>query len=67
MLKLSRSSDLALRDDNNEFVRGGGDIRNLSKFKKSKNAKSRIQMCIKTMRKLKFLTPSIKKAFNQLK
>ena len=38
MLKTSKLLDLAQRDDDDKVVRGSGD-RNLSKFKKSKNAK----------------------------
>ena len=41
MLKTTRSLDLAQRDEDDEVVGGGGD-RNLSKSKKSKNAKSGI-------------------------
>ena len=66
MLKTTGSSDSAQRDDDNEVVGGGGD-RNLSKSKKSKNAKSGIQTCVEATGEPTFLTPSTRKAFNQLK
>ena len=66
MLKTTGSSDLAQRDDDDEVVGGGGD-RNLSKSKKSKNAKSRIQTRFGAMEEPTFLTPNTRKAFNQLR
>ena len=57
---------MALRDDDNEVVGGGGD-RNLSKSKKLKNTKSGIQTYIRAMGEPTFLTPSAKEAFNQLR
>ena len=66
MLKITGSSDSAQRDDDNEVVGGSGD-RNLSKSKKSKNTKSGIQTRIGATGELTFLTPSAKKAFNQLR
>ena len=66
MLKTTRSSDSAQRDDDNEVVGGGGD-RNLSKSKKSKNAKSGIQTGIGAMGEPTFLTPSAREAFYQLR
>ena len=65
MLKITGSSDLALRDDDDEVVECGG--RHLSKFKKSKNAKSRIQTYLRVMGEPTFLTPDAREAFNQLK
>ena len=65
MLKMSRSFDLAQRNNNNEIVGGGSDDKNLSKFKKSKNAKSRIQIYIRATREPTFLTSGAKEAFNQ--
>ena len=66
MLKMTRLLDLSQRNDNDEVVGGGGD-RNLSKSKKSRNAKSRIQTHIGAMGESTFLTPGAKKAFNQLR
>ena len=66
MLKTTGSSDSAQGDDDDEVIGGGGD-RNLSKSKKSKNAKSGIQMRIVATRELTFLTPSVKEDFNQLR
>ena len=65
MLKITRSSNLALRNDNDEVIEGGG--RNLSKSKKSKNAKSEIQTHFEAMEEPIFLTSDARKAFNQLK
>ena len=59
-------SNLAQKDDDNEIVRDGGD-RNLSKSKKSKNAKSGIQMHFGATGEPKFLTPDAREAFNQLR
>ena len=66
MLKTTGSSDLAQRDDDDEVVGGGGD-RNLSKSKKSKNAKSGIQTRIGATGEPTFLTPGAREAFNQLR
>ena len=57
---------MAQRNNDNKVVGGDGD-RNLSKFKKLNNAKSKIQICIRATKEPTFLTPSTKKAFNQLK
>ena len=66
LLKMTRLSDLPQRNDDDEIVGGGGG-RNLSKFKKSKNAKSGIQIRIRAMEEPIFLTPGAKEAFNQLR
>ena len=66
MLKKIELSDLALGDDNNEVVRGSGD-RNLSKSKKSKNAKFGIQTCIGATGEPTFLITSAREVFNQLR
>ena len=66
MLKTTGSSNLFPGDDDDEVVGGGGD-RNLSKFKKSKNAKSGNQTCIKATEEPKFLTSKPKEAFNLLR
>ena len=66
MLKTTRLSDLAQKDDNDEVV-GGGGKKNLSKSKKSKNVKSGIQMRIRAMEESTFLIPDTRKTFNQLK
>ena len=65
MLKTTGSSDLAQRDDDNEVVEGGD--RNLSKSKKSKNAKSGVQTRLGATKEPTFLTPGAKEAFNQLR
>ena len=67
ILKMTRSSDSAQRDNNNEVVGGVGNDRNLSKSKKSKNAKSGIQIRIRATRKPIFLILDIREAFNQLR
>ena len=71
MLKTIGSSNSTPRlgTDDDEVVRGGGkaDDRNLSKFKKSKNAKSGIQMRLSTTGEPTFLIPNAKEAFNQLR
>ena len=64
MLKTTRSSDLSQRDNKNEVV--GGDDRNLSKSKKSKNIKPEIQTRIGATREPTFLIPGAREAFNQL-
>ena len=64
MLKTIGSSNLPSGDDDNEVV-GDSRDRNLSKSKKSKNAKSEIQMCIRATRKPTFLTSGATEAFNQ--
>ena len=56
-----------MRNNDNEVVGGVGDDRNLSKSKKSKNAKSEIQTCIGATRESTFLTPDTREAFNQLR
>ena len=65
MLKTTGSSDSALKDDDDEVVEGSG--RNLSKSKKSKNAKSGIQTHLGVMGESTFLTPNTREAFNQLR
>ena len=71
MLKTTRSSDSApkLGADVDAVVGGGSkaDDRNLSKSKKSKNAKSGKQTRIGATRKPAFLTPGARKALNQLR
>ena len=64
MLKTTGSSDFAYGVDHDKVVEGGGGDRNLSKSKKSKNAKSRIQMYIRAIGEPIFLTPGAKGAFN---
>ena len=66
MLKMTRLSDLAERNKDNEVV-GVGSNKTLYKSKKLKNAKSKIQMHIKAMGEFIFLTPSAKEVFNQLR
>ena len=66
MLKMIRSSDSPPKDDDNKIVGGGGD-RKLSKSKKSKNAKSAIQMSIRATEEPTFLTSVTKDAFNKLR
>ena len=65
MLKMTRSSNSALSNNNNEDI-GGGKDKNLSKSKKSKTAKSRTQTRIGAMGEPIFLTFNIRKAFNPL-
>ena len=70
MLKTTGSSDLATRELGADEVVGGGrkaDDKNLSKSKKSKNAKSGIPTCIRATGEPTFLTPGAKKSFNQLR
>ena len=62
----------AFRAGNNEVVRGVGDradktVMDLSKSKNKKFRKLMYIPNIKTTRKLNFLTPNAKKAFNHLK
>ena len=63
MLKTTGLSNFAQRDDNDEVVEGNGD-RNMSKSKKSKNAKPEIQTFIRATGESIFLILSTKKAFN---
>ena len=63
MLKTTGLSNLPWRDNDNEVVWD----RNLSKSKKSKNAKSGIQTRIRAMGESTFLTPGTRETFNQLK
>ena len=63
MLKTIRSLDSTPEDNENEVAGAGGD-RNLFKSKKSKNAKSGIQTCIRAIGELMFLTSSAREAFN---
>ena len=65
MLKTTGSSDLALRNDDDEVVEGGD--RNLSKSKKSKNAKFGVQTRLGATEEPTFLTLDARKAFNQLR
>ena len=67
ILKTTKSLDLTLRNNNDKIVEGGGNDRNLSKSKKSKNAKSEIQIHIGAMEKPIFPIPGAREAFNQLK
>ena len=71
MLKTTRLSNLASRlgANNNAVVGDGGkaDDKNLLKSKKSKNAKSKIQMRLGAMGKPIFLTSNAREAFNQLR
>lgn len=75
MLKITGlSKALALKAskaDDNEIVEidGRADkmFKNLSKCKKSKNKKFKIQTCIRATKKPTFLTPSAKETFNFLK
>ena len=67
ILETTGSSDLAQKDNDNEVVGGGGNDRNLSKSKKSKNAKSRIQTRIGATGEPTFLNTGAKEIFNQLK
>ena len=64
MLKTTGLSDLPLGNDDNEVI-GGGEDKNLSK--KSKNAMSGIQICIKAIGEPTFLTSGAIEAFNQLR
>ena len=66
MLKMIRSLNLPPGDDNDEGISGGGD-RNLSKSKKSKNAKSGNQTYIEATEEPKFLTFKAREAFNLLR
>ena len=63
MLKTTRLSDSAQKNDDNEVV-GGGNNMNLSKSKKSKNAKSGIQTCFGAIGELTFLTLDARDVFN---
>ena len=70
MLKKTRSLNLALKVLGADEVVGGGgkaNDRNLSKSKKSNNAKSGIQTRIETTEEFIFLTPDTREAFNQLR
>ena len=66
MLKTTGSSNLAQEDNGNEVIRGDGN-KNLSKSKKLKNAKSKIQMRIGATGELTFLISGTKETFNQLR
>ena len=66
MLKTTGSLDLLQRNDDNEVVGRGGD-RNLFKSKRSKNAKSKVQMPFGATGESTFLTPNAREAFNQLR
>ena len=56
-----------LQANDNEVVEGGRDDKNLSKFKKSKNAKSEIQIRIGATRKSMFLASGTREIFNHLR
>ena len=58
---------MAQRYNDNEVSKGSGNDRNLSKSKKSKNAKSGIQTHIGAMKESTFLTLDAREAFNQLR
>ena len=62
---MTGSSDLALKNNDDKVVEGGG--RNLSKSKKLKNAKFGIQTYLGVMWEPTFLTPNTREAFNQLR
>ena len=68
---MTGSSNLAPRlgADDDEVVRGGGKAnnKNLSKSKKSKNAKFAIQTRLSVIRESTFLTLDAREAFNQWK
>ena len=66
MLKTIGLSDSLLGDDDDKVI-GSSRYRNLSKSKKSKNAKSGIQMRIGAIREPTVLTSSTTEAFNQLR
>ena len=70
ILMITGLLDLALWEFRADKIVGGGgkaDDRNLSKSKKSKHAKSRIQTHIKAMGEPTFLTLSANEVFNQLR
>ena len=67
MTEPSNSAPRELQANGNKVVGGGRDDKNLSKSKKLKNTKSRIQTRIGATRKPIFLTSGTRKAFNQLK
>lgn len=71
MLKMTKSSDSSFRPFKAEGNRVISKIDkifiNLSKFKKLKNAKFKIQMRIQAIKEVIFLTLSIKKVFSHLK
>ena len=58
---------LGADDDKNVGSDGKADDKNLSKSKKSKNAKSGIQRRLNTTGKPTFLTHNTREAFNQLR
>ena len=67
---MARSLDLTLRKletNDNEVIGSGSKTDNRNLSKKSKNAKSEIQMRLGTMRESIFLTSGTKKVFNQLR
>ena len=67
MFKTTGSSDSARKNDDNEVIGGDGNDKNLSKSKKSKNAKSGIQTHIKATEEPIFLTSGAREAINQLR
>ena len=66
MLNSTELYDSPPRNNDNEVVGGGGN-KNLSKFKMSKNAKSKIQTRIGATGESTFLTSDTREAFNQLR
>ena len=66
MLKTIGSSDWAQRDNDDEIF-GGGSDKNLSKSKKSENAKFGIQTHLGATGESTFLTSDNREAFNQLR
>ena len=66
ILKTTRLSDPAQKDNDDEVVGGGGD-KNLSKCKMSENDKSEIQTRIGATGEPTFLIPGAREAFNQLR
>ena len=68
IFKTIGSSDLALRElGTDEIVRSGGKANDRNLSKKFKNAKSEIQMRVRTTEEPTFLTPGTKEVFNQLR
>ena len=68
MLKKTGLLDFAQRElGTNKVVGSSGKANNINLSKKSKNAKSGIQMHIKATKELTFLTSSAKEALNQLR
>ena len=64
---MTESLDLAQRDNDDDIVGGGGNDRNLSKSKKSKNTMSEIQTHLDVTGESTFLTSDTIEIFNQLR